>query len=111
MFLNPLVQIALVLGGRRSGIAWGVFTGLYVVSFAIADGMGIVFPDLNPPGGRLIVATVAKWMGLQKDEVVARVRTYEGTSQLELDAPDFDKARELLQLVATYVRDGGRVCL
>ncbi|MCB9569629.1 MAG: hypothetical protein H6710_20840 [Myxococcales bacterium] len=56
----PLAPVlALVLGGRRSGIAWGVFTGLYVVSFAIADGMGIVFPDLNPPGGRLIVATVA----------------------------------------------------
>lgn len=48
-------------------------------------------------------------MGLQRDEVVARVRAYEGTSQLELDAPDFDKARELLQLVATYVRDGGRI--
>ncbi len=75
--------------------------------FALAN-MGATLQTYNEESG-VIVATVAKWMGLQRDEVVARVRAYEGTSQLELDAPDFDKARELLQLVATYVRDGGRI--
>lgn len=75
--------------------------------FALAN-MGATLQTYNEESG-VIVATVAKWLGLQKQEVVARVRSFEGTSQLELDAPDFDKARELLQLVATYVRDGGRV--
>lgn len=75
--------------------------------FALAN-MGATLQTYNEESG-VIVATVSKWMGLQKKEVVARVRTFEGTSQLELDAPDFDKARELLQLIATYVRDGGRI--
>ena len=75
--------------------------------FALAN-MGATLQTYNEESG-VIVATVSKWMGLQKQEVVARVRTFEGTSQLELDAPDFDKARELLQLIASYVRDGGRV--
>jgi len=75
--------------------------------FALAN-MGATLQTYNEESG-VIVATVAKWMGLQKQEVVARVRAFEGTSQLELDAPDFDKARELLQLIATYTRDGGRI--
>lgn len=75
--------------------------------FALAN-MGATLQTYNEESG-VIVATVSKWMGLQKQEVVARVRAFEGTSQLELDAPDFDKARELLQLIATYTRDGGRV--
>jgi len=68
--------------------------------FALAN-MGATLQTYNEESG-VIVATVSKWMGLQKQEVVARVRTFEGTSQLELDAPDFDKARELLQLIASY---------
>lgn len=75
--------------------------------FALAN-LGATLQTYNEESG-VIVATVSKWMGLQKKEVVARVRMFEGTCQLELDAPDFDKARELLQLIATYVRDGGRV--
>lgn len=75
--------------------------------FALAN-MGATLQTYNEESG-VIVATVSKWLGLQKQEVVARVRTFEGTSQLELDAPDFEKARELLQLITTYARDGGRV--
>lgn len=75
--------------------------------FALAN-MGATLQTYNEESG-VIVATVSKWLGLQKQEVVARVRTFEGTSQLELDAPDFDKAGELLQLITTYVRDGGRI--
>jgi hypothetical protein len=75
--------------------------------FALAN-LGATLQTYNEESG-VIVATVSRWLGLQKQEVVARVRTFEGTSQIELDAPDFDKARELLQLIATYARDGGRV--
>ena len=75
--------------------------------FALAN-MGATLQTYNEESG-VIVATVSRWLGLQKKDVVARVRNFEGTCQLELDAPDFDKARELLQLIATYVRDGGRV--
>jgi len=75
--------------------------------FALAN-MGATLQTYNEDSG-VIVATVAKWLGLQKQEVVARVRAFEGTSQIELDAPDVEKARELLQLIATYVRDGGRI--
>lgn len=75
--------------------------------FALAN-MGATVQTYNEDSG-VIVATVSKWLGLQKQEVVARVRAFEGTCQLELDVPDFDKGRELLQLITTYVRDGGRV--
>jgi hypothetical protein len=75
--------------------------------FALAN-MGATLQTYNEESG-VIVATVSRWLGLQKKEVVVRVRAFEGTSQIELDAPDFDKARELCQLIATYVRDGGRV--
>jgi hypothetical protein len=75
--------------------------------FALAN-LGATLQTYNEESG-VVVATVSRWLGIQKQEVVARVRSYEGTSQLELDAPDVEKARELLQLIATYVRDGGRV--
>lgn len=75
--------------------------------FALAN-MGATVQTYNEDSG-VIVATVSKWLGLQKQEVVARVRSFEGTCQLELDAPDFDKGQELLQLITTYTRDGGRV--
>lgn len=54
----------------------------------------------------VIVATVSKWMGLQKQEVVAKVRRFEHTSILEVEAPDADKAQELLTRAAAYIRDG-----
>ena len=75
--------------------------------FALAN-LGATLQTYNEDSG-VIVATVSRWLGLQKQEVVARVRSFEQTCQLELDAPDVEKARELLQLIATYVRDGGRV--
>lgn len=75
--------------------------------FALAN-QGATLQTYNEESG-FIVATVSKWMGLQKKEVVARVRSFESTCQLELDAPDVEKARELLQLISTYVRDGARV--
>lgn len=75
--------------------------------FALAN-LGATLQTYNEENG-VIVATVSRWLGLQKQEVVARVRSFEHTCQLELDAPDVEKARELLQLISTYVRDGGRV--
>ncbi|MBP6788051.1 MAG: hypothetical protein KA170_10725, partial [Candidatus Promineofilum sp.] len=75
--------------------------------FALAN-LGATLQTYNEDSG-VIVATVSRWLGLQRQEVVARVRSFEQTCQLELDAPDVEKARELLQLIATYVRDGGRV--
>lgn len=75
--------------------------------FALAN-LGATLQTYNEESG-VIVATVSRWLGLQKQEVVVRVRPFEQTSQLELDAPDVEKARELLQLIATYCRDGGRV--
>lgn len=75
--------------------------------FALAN-MGATLQTYNEESG-VIVATVTKWLGIQKQEVVVRVRSFEGTCQIELDAPDVEKARELLQLIATYARDGGRV--
>lgn len=75
--------------------------------FALAN-LGAALQTYNEESG-VIVATVSRWLGFQKQEVVVRVRAFEHTCQLELDAPDVDKARELLQLIATYVRDGGRV--
>jgi len=75
--------------------------------FALAN-LGATLQTYNEDSG-VIVATVSRRLGLQKQEVVARVRSFEQTCQLELDAPDVEKARELLQLISTYVRDGGRV--
>lgn len=75
--------------------------------FALAN-LGATLQTYNEESG-IIVATVSRWLGLQKQEVVARVRAFEGTSQLEIDAPDAAKADELLKLITTYVRDGARV--
>lgn len=58
----------------------------------------------------VIVATVSKWLGLQKQEVVVKVRRFEQAAVLEVEAPDVDKARELLTQVSRYITDGaGRV--
>ncbi|MCA9998123.1 MAG: hypothetical protein KDE56_20320, partial [Anaerolineales bacterium] len=75
--------------------------------FALAN-MGARLHTYNEETG-FVVATVAKWMGLQKNEVVARVRGFEQASQLEVEAPDQAKARELLDLVAKYVSDGANI--
>ena len=75
--------------------------------FALAN-MGARLHTYNEETG-FVVASVAKWMGLQKNEVVARVRGFEQASQLEVEAPDQAKARELLDLVARYVSDGANI--
>lgn len=75
--------------------------------FALAN-MGAKLHTYNEETG-FVVATVSKWMGLQKNDVVARVRDFEKASQLELEAPDAEKARELLGLIGTYVSDGAKI--
>jgi hypothetical protein len=75
--------------------------------FALAN-LGATLQTYNEETG-VIVATVSRWMGMQKREVVARVRGFEQTSQLEIDAPDPEKAQEIIKLVNTYIRDGGRI--
>lgn len=75
--------------------------------FALAN-MGAKLHTYNEETG-FVVASVAKWMGLQKNEVVGRVRGFEQASQLEVEAPDQAKARELLDLVAKYVSDGANI--
>lgn len=75
--------------------------------FALAD-MGATLQTYNEENG-LIVATVSRWLGLQKQEVVVRIRPLEGSAQVEIDAPDVEKAIELLKLLATYARDGTRI--
>ncbi|MFL7837963.1 MAG: hypothetical protein ACK2T4_02075 [Candidatus Promineifilaceae bacterium] len=58
----------------------------------------------------VIVATVTKWLGVQKDEVIVKVRRFDDTSILEVEAPDAQKAREILSQISAYVTDGaGRV--
>ncbi|MEM7116929.1 MAG: hypothetical protein AAF614_31145 [Chloroflexota bacterium] len=75
--------------------------------FALAN-MGAKLHTYNEETG-FVVASVSKWMGLQKNEVVARVRDFEKASQLELEAPDAEKAYELLQLIGSYVSDGAKI--
>ncbi len=58
----------------------------------------------------VIVATISKWMGLQKQDVIVKVRRNEQTAILDLEAPDPEKAKQLLDLIASYITDGaGRV--
>ena len=75
--------------------------------FALAN-MGAKLHTYNEETG-FVVATVSKWMGLQKNQVVARVRDFEKASQLELEAPDAEKAYELLKLIGSYVSDGAKI--
>jgi hypothetical protein len=58
----------------------------------------------------VIVATVTNWLGLQQQDVIVKVRHFEHTALLDVEAPDANKAQELLAQIATYVTDGaGRV--
>lgn len=58
----------------------------------------------------VIVATVSKRLGLQKQEMVVKVRRFDQTSILEVEAPDPELAQRLLAQVSSYVTDGaGRV--
>jgi hypothetical protein len=58
----------------------------------------------------VIVATVTKWMGIQKEEVVVKVRRFDQTSILDIEAPDPEKLQQLLNQISAYITDGaGRV--
>ncbi len=75
--------------------------------FALAN-MGAKLQAYNEDAG-VIVATLTKRMGLQKSDVIVRIRPFGETSQLELQAPDVERAHELLDLVSNYVRDGAKI--
>jgi hypothetical protein len=64
--------------------------------FALAN-QGATLQVYNEESG-IIVATVTRWLGLQKKEVVARVRSLENTCQLELDAPMLKKHESFCSL-------------
>jgi hypothetical protein len=58
----------------------------------------------------VIVASVSKWLGMSKQKVIVKVRRFGETSILEVEAPDAQKAREILSQISAYVTDGaGRV--
>ncbi len=58
----------------------------------------------------VIVATISKRLGMQKQEVVVKVRRFEKTSILDIEAPDPKLAQQLLAQISNYVTDGaGRV--
>jgi hypothetical protein len=75
--------------------------------FALAN-VGATLQTYNEDSG-VVVATVSSWLGMRKQEVVVRVRGFDETSLLEVDAPDVEKAQEILRLISGYVRDGARV--
>lgn len=56
----------------------------------------------------VIVATLSKRMGLKKDDVVVRVRPFDDTSQLEINAANMEQARSIIQIISTYVTDGAK---
>jgi len=75
--------------------------------FALAN-VGAKLQTYNEETG-VIVATLTRKMGLQKQDVIARARGFEGTSQLELQTADAAKAQEILHLVSEYVTDGAKI--
>lgn len=75
--------------------------------FALAN-MGARLQAYNEESG-VIVATVTRRLGLQKEEMAVRVRPFADTCQLEVEAPDPERAQEFLGLVSHYVRDGSKV--
>ena len=56
----------------------------------------------------VIVATLSKRMGLKKDDIIVRVRPFDDTSQLELNAANAEQAHEIIQIISTYVTDGAK---
>ena len=58
----------------------------------------------------VIVATITKRLGMQKQEIVVKVRRFEKTAILEVEAPDPKLTQQLLAQISAYVTDGaGRV--
>lgn len=75
--------------------------------FALAN-MGAKLQAYNEESG-VIVATVTRRLGLQKEEMAVRVRPFADTCQLEVEAPTPERLHEFLNLVSGYVRDGSKV--
>ena len=75
--------------------------------FALAN-MGAKLQAYNEDAG-VIVATLSKRMGLQKSDVIVRVRPFGETAQLELQAPDATKAHEIIETISDYIRDGAKI--
>ncbi len=75
--------------------------------FALAN-MGAKLQAYNEETG-VIVATVSKWLGVQQNDIIVRVREFEKTAQLEIEAPDALKAQEVLRLVGSYITDGAKI--
>ncbi len=75
--------------------------------FALAN-MGAKLQAYNEDAG-VIVATLSKRMGLQKSDVIVRIRPFGETSQLEIQTANVDQAHEILELVSNYVRDGAKI--
>ena len=75
--------------------------------FALAN-MGAKLQAYNEDAG-VIVATLTKRMGLQKSDVIVRIRPFGETAQLEIQTANVDQAHEILQLVSNYVRDGAKI--
>lgn len=57
----------------------------------------------------VIVATLPKRLGLQKDDIIVRVRPFADTAQLEINAADAEQAQQIIQLISSYVTDGAKV--
>ena len=75
--------------------------------FAFAQ-LGAQLQAYNEETG-VIVATVPKRMGLQKQDVIVRVRPFEGIAQLELETANSALIEELVRLISAYVQDGGKL--
>lgn len=54
----------------------------------------------------VIVATMNKWMGLTQQDVIVKVRRNETTAILDIEAPDAEKAKQMLDLISSYITDG-----
>lgn len=60
--------------------------------FALAN-MGAKLQAYNEDTG-VIVATVSKWLGVQQNDIIVRVREFEKTAQLEIEAPTRSKRKK-----------------
>jgi hypothetical protein len=58
----------------------------------------------------VIVATISKRLGTSKQDVIIKVRRFDQTSILEVEAPDPERVQQLLTQISAYITDGaGRV--
>jgi len=58
----------------------------------------------------VIVATISKRLGTSKQDVIIKVRRFDQTAILEVEAPDPERVQQLLTQISAYITDGaGRV--